>query len=68
MKDLIKNYLENNINYNYKNVEITWILSGTSLLECGIECDDDFGGRKRIDNLEINVWEVLAFVNEKHNK
>lgn len=68
MKDLIKDYLENNIYYKYKNVELIWILNENVIFECGFKCDDDFGNRKIVDDFKVNIWEVLVFINNKLDK
>lgn len=66
MKELLKNYLENREGFQYKNVEILDHNYENALNETTFTYDDN--GQKRKIIMDISVWDVLAFVNNKLTK
>jgi len=62
MWELLKEYLENNELYNYKNVEII------EFIEDGSKCNVRFKSESSAHEIEttLKLWWVLAYVNSKN--
>lgn len=70
MRNLLKNYLEDNEVYKYFDVEVYDYSNDGHLCTVTFQCKGANGyiGEPRKETVELNLWEVLAFINEKVNK
>jgi hypothetical protein len=61
MRELIKEFLENNKNYSYDNVEVI------DYIEDGHKCSVGFkhDGSMYEDKTSLNMWDVMAYINSK---
>tara|TARA_B100000768_G_C11009566_1_gene261402 strand:- start:79 stop:267 length:189 start_codon:yes stop_codon:yes gene_type:complete len=61
MWELAKEYLENNENYSYGNVEVI------ECIEDGHKCDVRFKHNSSMyeDRTSLNMWDVMAYINSK---
>ena len=61
MKELLKDYLEKDRIYSYKDVNIIACKIDGHI--CHVAFDFEDYGNRRERELPINIWEVLAFLN-----
>ena len=67
MRDLLKDYFENNEDWQYSNVDITTVHADGHICRVSFIYEDkrEFEGTREKNNVAVGIWTVLAFVNRK---